>query len=55
MTPPATLLIEHLDQLYPIAGPAPRTGARQGDARPIAGGAIAALAGSTIVAARIHG
>jgi imidazolonepropionase len=50
MTPPATLLIEHLDQLYPIAGPAPRTGARQGDARPIAGGAIAA-AGSTIVAA----
>jgi imidazolonepropionase len=50
MTPPATLLIEHLDQFYSIAGPAPRTGARQGDARPIAGGAIAA-AGSTIVAA----
>jgi imidazolonepropionase len=50
MTPPVTLLIEHLDQLYAVAGPAPRAGARQGDVAPIAGGAIAA-AGSTIVAA----
>jgi imidazolonepropionase len=49
MTEP-TLLIEHLDQLYTVAGPAPRTGARQGGATPIADGAIAA-AGSTIVAA----
>jgi imidazolonepropionase len=50
MTEPVTLLIEHLDQLYTVAGPAPRTGARQGEATPIADGAIAA-AGSTIVAA----
>lgn len=27
----ATLLIEHLDQLYAVAGPAPRAGVRQGD------------------------
>jgi imidazolonepropionase len=50
MTQPITLLVEHLDQLYAVAGPAPRTGIRQGEAAPIAGGAIAA-AGPTIVAA----
>lgn len=43
------LRIEHLDQLYPVAGPGPRAGARQGDIRPIADGAIA-VDGSTIVA-----
>ena len=37
----ATLLIEHLDQLYAVAGPAPRAGARQGDHAPIADAAIA--------------
>ena len=36
-----TLLIEHLDQLYTCAGPAPRAGARQGDVSPIADGAVA--------------
>jgi imidazolonepropionase len=46
----ASLLLEHLDQLYTVAGPAPRTGARQGDAAPIADGAVA-CAGSTILAA----
>ena len=35
------LLIEHLDQLYTVAGPAPRAGARQGDVAPIADGAVA--------------
>jgi imidazolonepropionase len=39
--PIATGLIEHLDQLYTIAGPAPRRGARQGDVSPIANGALA--------------
>jgi imidazolonepropionase len=37
----ATLLIEHLEQLYAVAGPAPRAGGRQGDDRFIADGAIA--------------
>jgi imidazolonepropionase len=46
----ASLLIEHLDQLYTVAGPAPRTGARQGDFAPIADGAVA-CDGATIVAA----
>ena len=46
----ASLLIEHLDQLYTVAGPAPRTGARQGDFAPIADGAVA-CAGSKILAA----
>ena len=45
-----TLLIEHLDELWPVAGPAPRAGRRQGDHEPIADGAIA-CAGATIVAA----
>ena len=38
----ATLLIEHLDQLYAVPGPAPRAGARQGDHSAIADAAIAA-------------
>ena len=37
----ATLLIEHLDELWPVTGPAPRTGKRQGDHAPIRDGAIA--------------
>jgi imidazolonepropionase len=46
----ATLLIEHLDQLYVVPGPAPRTGARQGDHAPVPDGAVACN-GATIVAA----
>ena len=46
----ASLLIEHLDQLYTLAGPAPRRGAEQGKLAAIADGAIAA-AGPTILAA----
>ena len=41
MPPTATLLIEHLDQLYTVAGPAPRAGRAQGDIAPIADGAVA--------------
>jgi imidazolonepropionase len=37
----ATLVIEHLEQLYAVAGPAPRAGGRQGDDRFIPDGAIA--------------
>jgi imidazolonepropionase len=37
----ATLVIEHLDQLHAVAGPAPRAGARQGDHAPIADAAVA--------------
>jgi imidazolonepropionase len=44
-----TLLIEHLDQLYPIAGLAPRAGARQGGVAPLADGAVACV-GAGIVA-----
>ena len=47
---PVTLLIEHLDELCPVAGPAPRAGTRQGDHGPIADGAVA-CAGARIVAA----
>jgi imidazolonepropionase len=43
--PVASLLIEHLDQLYDVAGPAPRTGSRLGHLTPIADGAVAANAG----------
>ncbi|HEY7476143.1 MAG TPA: imidazolonepropionase [Vicinamibacterales bacterium] len=46
----ATLLIEHLDQLYVVTGPAPRRGARQGDLTPISDAAVA-CAGPAIVAA----
>lgn len=45
-----TLLIEHLDQLYTVAGPGPRAGARQGDVQAIPDGAVA-VRGETIVAA----
>jgi len=44
----ATLVIEHLDELHPVAGPAPRAGARQGDHTFVPDGAIAAD-GSRIV------
>jgi imidazolonepropionase len=45
-----SLLIEHLDQLYTVAGHAPRSGSRQGDIAAIAGGAVA-CDGDRIVAA----
>jgi imidazolonepropionase len=45
-----TLLIEHLEQLYTVAGPGPRAGARQGDIAAVADGAVA-VSGQTIVAA----
>jgi imidazolonepropionase len=48
--PLASLLIEHLDQLYTCAGPGPRAGARQGDVTPIADGAVAAD-GERVIAA----
>lgn len=44
-----TLLIEHLDQLYTVAGPGPRAGARQGDIVALADGAVA-VSGETIIA-----
>ena len=44
-----TLVIEHLDELWTLAGPAPRAGHRQGDHAPITDGAVA-CAGATIVA-----
>jgi imidazolonepropionase len=46
---PATLIIEHLDQLYAVDGPAPRAGARQADIRPVYDAAIA-VAGPGILA-----
>lgn len=48
--PRASLLIEHLDQLYTLAGPAPRTGAAQGAIAPVLDAAVAAD-GERIVAA----
>ncbi len=45
-----TLLIDHLDALWTVAGPAPRAGARQSDIAAIPDGAVA-VAGATIVAA----
>ena len=45
-----TLVIEHLDELWPVAGPAPRAGARQGDHSPIRDGAVA-CSGHSIIAA----
>ena len=44
-----TLLLEHLDQLYTVAGEGPRAGGRQGDIAPVADGAVA-CDGATIVA-----
>ena len=46
--PRATLLIEHLDQLFAVSGPAPRAGPRQRDIAALADGAVA-CAGSDIV------
>jgi hypothetical protein len=40
-----------LDQLYTVAGPAPRAGARQGDIAPISDGAVACDDAGIIVAA----
>jgi imidazolonepropionase len=50
MPPVITLLIEHLDTLWTVAGPAPRAGNRQGDIAGVPDGAVA-VAGATIVAA----
>lgn len=47
--PSPSLLIEHLDQLYTVAGPGPRGGARQGDIAAMTDGAVA-VSGDTIVA-----
>lgn len=49
--PTASLLVEHLDQLYTVAGKGPRAGARQGDITSIADGAVACSADGTIIAA----
>ena len=46
---PVTLLIEHLDQLYSVAGAGPRAGSHQGDIGSIDDGAVA-CDGATIVA-----
>src|SRR5688572_4682785 len=46
-----TLVIVHLDELWPVAGTAPRCGPDQGNHAPIFVGAIA-CAGATIIAAR---
>ena len=46
----AKLLIEHLDQLYTVAGAGPRAGARQGDIAFVRDGAVASD-GATILAA----
>ena len=46
----ASLLIEHLDQLITVAGPAPRAGRLQRDIAPIANGALACGEGGTILA-----
>jgi imidazolonepropionase len=44
-----TLVIEHLDELWPVAGKAPRCGSDQGSHAPIFDGAVA-CSGATIVA-----
>ena len=46
----ATLIIEHLDQLHLVPGPAPRSGPRQGDIAPIGDAAIACADGIVIAA-----
>jgi len=50
-TPTASLVIEHLDQLYTVAGRGPRAGARQGDIASIADGAVACDANGIILSA----
>jgi len=47
---PPTLILEHLDQLYTVAGAGPRAGTRQGGIAAITDGAVA-VAGETIIAA----
>lgn len=49
--PTAALLVEHLAQLYTVAGQGPRGGTRQGDIAPIADGAVACDADGQIIAA----
>jgi imidazolonepropionase len=46
---PPTLILEHLDQLYTVAGAGPRAGTRQGGIAAITDGAVA-VAGETIIA-----
>lgn len=45
----ASLVIEHLDQLYTVAGQSPRAGARQGDIAFVADGAVACDANGIIL------
>lgn len=47
----AALLLEHLDQLYTVAGTGPRAGQRQNDITPVADGAVACDAQGRIIAA----
>ncbi len=49
----AALLLEHLDQLYTVAGPGPRAGRRQGDIAPIADGAVACDAHGRVLGAGV--
>jgi imidazolonepropionase len=49
--PTASLLIEHLDQLYTVAGAGPRAGARPADIAPVADGALACDTDGMIIAA----
>ncbi len=49
--PDAALLLEHLDQLYTVAGAGPRAGQRQHDIAPIADGAVACDAQGRVLAA----
>jgi imidazolonepropionase len=46
MTTMTTLIIEHLDQLYTMAGPAPRAGTAQGNITPLTDAAIAVTDGT---------
>jgi imidazolonepropionase len=47
----AALVIEHLDQLYTVAGPGPRSGTRQNDIAPITDGALACDREGRVIAA----
>jgi imidazolonepropionase len=47
---PASLLIEHVDELFTVAGPGPRSGQRQRATEPTSDGAVA-CSGATIIAA----
>ena len=48
--PRATLIIEHLDELWTVAGAAPRAGATQGQIAPVPDGAIACDDGAIVAA-----